>query len=90
MACIFLDGIILETDLDTNRILEFKTDYNKAMLTKTNLKKQIEKLPEEFSIDELVERLILIEKIERGTKQSEAGQVISESDLDREIEKWFK
>ena len=60
------------------------------MLTKTNLKKQIEKLPEEFSIDELVERLILIEKIERGNKQSEAGQVISESELDKEIEKWFK
>jgi len=60
------------------------------MLTKTNLKKQIEKLPDEFSIDELVERLILIEKIERGNKQSENDEVISESELDREIEKWFK
>ena len=60
------------------------------MLTKTNLKKQIEKLPDEFSIDELVERLILIEKIERGNKQSENGEVISESELDRDIEKWFK
>ena len=60
------------------------------MLTKKNLKKQIEKLPDEFSIDELVERLILIEKVERGSKQSEEGKVISESDLDKEIEKWFK
>ena len=60
------------------------------MLTKTNLKKQLEKLPDKFSIDELVERLILIEKIERGNKQSETGEVISESDLDREIDKWFK
>jgi len=60
------------------------------MLTKTNLKKQIEKLPDEFSIDELVERLILVEKIERGNKQSENGEVISESELDRDIEKWFK
>ena len=60
------------------------------MITKTNLKKQIEKLPEEFSIDELVERLILIEKIERGNKQSKQGEVISEAALDKEIEKWFK
>jgi len=60
------------------------------MLSKTNLKKQIEKLPDEFSIDELVERLILIEKIERGNKQSESGEVISESELDKKIEKWFK
>ena len=60
------------------------------MLTKTNLKKQIDKLPEEFSIDELVERLILIEKIERGLEQSEKGKLISEADLDKEIEKWFR
>ena len=60
------------------------------MLTKKNLKKQIEKLTDELSIDEVVERLILIEKVERGSKQSEEGKVISESDLDKEIEKWFK
>ena len=60
------------------------------MLTKTNLKKQIDKLPEKFSIDELVERLILIEKIEMGLDQSDKGEVISESELDKEIEKWFR
>jgi len=60
------------------------------MLSKTRLKEQIEKFPEEFSIDDLVERLILIEKVETGMNQSERGEVISESDLDNEVEKWFK
>lgn len=60
------------------------------MLTKTKLIEQLEKLPEEFSIDELVERLILIEKVELGLKQSEKGEIISDSDLDKEIEQWFK
>jgi len=60
------------------------------MLTKTRLKEQIEKLPEEFSIDDLVERLILIEKVETGMDQSEHGAIISDSDLDNEVEKWFK
>jgi hypothetical protein len=60
------------------------------MLTKTKLKEQIEKFPEEFSIDELIDRLILIEKIERGIKQSENGNVISEAELDKEIKKWFE
>jgi hypothetical protein len=60
------------------------------MLTKMKLIQQIEKLPEEFSIDELVERLILHEKIEIGNKQSENGDVISEDGLDKEIVKWFK
>ncbi len=60
------------------------------MLTKEKLIKQIDKLPEEFSIDELVEKLILIEKIETGNEQSEKGEVISEYEIDNEIEKWFE
>ena len=60
------------------------------MLTKTRLKEQIEKFPEKFSIDELVEKLILIEKIESGNKQSENGEVISEGEMENEIEKWFE
>ncbi|MEE9408884.1 MAG: hypothetical protein V3V28_12505 [Polaribacter sp.] len=60
------------------------------MLTKTKLKEHIEKFPEEFSIDDLVERLILIEKIEKGNLQSLNGEVVSEQELDKEVEKWFK
>jgi len=60
------------------------------MITKIKLKEQIDKFPERFSIDELTERLILIEKIERGNKQSENGDVITDEDLDKEIEKWFE
>ncbi len=60
------------------------------MLTKTTLKQQIDSFPEQFSIDQLVERLILIEKIETGNKQSDNGEIISESDLNKEIDKWFK
>jgi hypothetical protein len=59
------------------------------MITKSKLKEQIENFPDEFSIDELVERLILVEKIEKGNQQSENGEIISESELDNEIEKWF-
>ena len=60
------------------------------MLTKTTLKQQIDSFPEQFSIDQLVERLILIEKIDNGNKQSENGEIISESDLNNEIDKWFE
>ncbi len=60
------------------------------MITKTKLKIQIESLPEEFSIDELVEKLILIEKVENGEKQSLNGETISEVELESEINKWFE
>ena len=60
------------------------------MITKTKLKEQIDSFPEQFSIDDLIERLILIEKIENGKIQSENGEILSESEFDKEIDKWFK
>ncbi len=60
------------------------------MLSKERLRKEIEKFPEKFSIDELIEKLILIEKVQEGEKQSEKGEIISEKALDKEIEKWFE
>jgi hypothetical protein len=60
------------------------------MIKKTKVREQLDSLPEEFALDELIEKLILIEKIERGLKQSENNEVISEDDLDDEIEKWFE
>ena len=59
------------------------------MLTKTKVLKTINRLPNEFSIDELVDQMILLEKIEIGLKQSETGQVISDEELDKEIARWF-
>ena len=59
------------------------------MLTKIKLRAEIEKFPEEFSIDELVERLIIIEKVENGLKQSEQGDIISEEVLKCYINQLF-
>lgn len=60
------------------------------MITKAKLKEQIDSFPEQFSIDDLIERLILLEKIEKGKLQSETNQVVSEGELDKEIDKWFE
>jgi len=60
------------------------------MISKSKLKEQIEQLPDNFSIDELIDRLLFIEKVEKGEKQSENGEVISEEDLDKDIKKWFE
>ncbi len=60
------------------------------MITKKALKKHIEKFPEEFTIDELVERVIFIEKLEKRIKKSEESDVISEDDLENEMKQWFK
>ena len=60
------------------------------MITKEKLKKSISDFPEEFSIDDVIERLILIEKIELGNEQSLTGEVISDDKLEEEMTKWFE
>jgi len=60
------------------------------MITKKKLREQIKTLPDSFSIDELIDRLIFVEKVDNGLKQSDNKEVISEKEMDNEIEKWFK
>jgi hypothetical protein len=61
-----------------------------VMLTKTKLIAEIKNFPEQFSIDELIEKLILIEKVEMGREQSKQGEVVSEEELEYEVKKWFE
>lgn len=60
------------------------------MISKTELIRQIQKLPEEISIEALIERLILIDKLEKRIAESKDGQTISEEDLKKEMLEWFK
>ncbi|MDY0076706.1 MAG: hypothetical protein RBR87_05455 [Bacteroidales bacterium] len=46
--------------------------------------------PRQFSVDELGEMLIVIEKVEIGNRQTEKAEIISDIELDKEIEKWFR
>jgi hypothetical protein len=59
------------------------------MLTKERLKAHIEDFPEEFSIDQLVERLIFIEKLEQRIKESEQGLSVPKEKAEAEIKGWF-
>ncbi len=49
-----------------------------------------DQLPNEFSMDELFERMSFIEHVQKGLIDSEEGRTISEEDLDKEIAEWFK
>ena len=60
------------------------------MLTKERLNKTIEGLPDSFTIDELIDQLIFIEKVEEGYQQSEEGKVVSNEDVKQMIDKWSK
>ena len=45
----------------------------------------IEKLPEDASIEEVMERLYFVSKVERGLQQADAGQVVSHAEAKRRL-----
>ncbi|MFY1045834.1 hypothetical protein [Chryseobacterium sp. GP-SGM7] len=59
-------------------------------ITKEQLHKQIDEFPDEISIDEVIERLIMIEKLETRIKESDENDIISEEDLKKEMGQWFE
>jgi len=58
------------------------------MLTKDKVRELVEHMPEEFSVDDIVEEIFLLNKIERARAQVKSGEYISESELDQEIDSW--
>jgi len=60
------------------------------MLTKDKLRQSINKLPDTLTIDELIDQLIFIEKVEEGLEQSKEGKVLYNEDVKEIIEKWSK
>lgn len=60
------------------------------MLHKKQVLNSIKDLPESFSVDELFDRIILLQKIEIGLQQSDAGQTLSTQEAKKKLKKWLK
>ena len=59
------------------------------MLTKEQVIGAINKLPQEFSVEQAIDEIILLEKIETGLSQSKANKVIPDEQLDKELPGWL-
>lgn len=60
------------------------------MLTKDQIRKSLDQLPNSFTIDDLIERLMFIEKVEAGLEQSRKGKTIPQNKVKELINKWSK
>jgi len=60
------------------------------MLTKESVIKTIAKLPDNFDLDVLIDKLIFIDKVEKGFDQSIKNQVVSEPQAKKKLAKWLK
>jgi predicted transcriptional regulator len=64
---------------------EIKSDK----MRKSTVIESINKLPDEFSIDEIIERLIIIEKIEKGRQEVKEGKVNTEEQAKAKLSRWL-
>ena len=60
------------------------------MQTKEKVRKLLDKLPDDCSLDDVLYHLYVLERIERGVEQLDAGQVISHDEVAAELrKKWI-
>ncbi|GAA4420931.1 hypothetical protein GCM10023187_56530 [Nibrella viscosa] len=59
-------------------------------MRKALLLKRLQHLPDEFSLDELIERLIILDKIDSGQKQYQTGQTFSHENVKEKLFKWLQ
>ncbi len=57
---------------------------------KQQMLRAIEELPDDASVEDGIERLYLIHKIERGLGQAEEGQLVSQEDARARMAQWLK
>jgi len=60
------------------------------MLEKQKLLDTLNAMPDEFSIEELMEKLILLQKIGEGLNHIEKGEIYTSSEAKEKLAKWLK
>ena len=63
---------------------------NKYKMTKEKIHQAVDDLPNEFSVEDLLEKIIFLHKIEVGYQQSENGEVVSSEDARKKLAKWLQ
>jgi len=61
-----------------------------GMDTKQQILKAIEDLPDDAKVEDALERLYLLYKIDRGIKQADAGELITQEEARQRMAKWLK
>ena len=60
------------------------------MSTKEEMIRLIQELPEDATIEDAMERLYLLHKVERGIAQADSGQKVSQEEAQRRMARWLK
>jgi predicted transcriptional regulator len=59
-------------------------------MTKDKVLEVVNELPSEFDLEELIEQLLFIDKVEKGLKQLDEGETKDHEDVKKIIKSWQK
>lgn len=59
-------------------------------VTKKALLKSVREVPDRVFVEDLIDRVLLLSKIERGLEQSAKGEVYTREEARRHLRKWSK
>jgi predicted transcriptional regulator len=57
------------------------------MLTKDKIKKSIDALPDNLTVDQVIDRIIMLDKIEQGLQDVEDGKVYTTEEIEIKLNK---
>ena len=60
------------------------------MTTKEKIIQAVEEFPPNATIEDAMERLLFLAKVERGLKQADAGETISHMEVNERMAEWLK
>ncbi|MBM3747572.1 MAG: hypothetical protein FJW34_17440 [Acidobacteria bacterium] len=60
------------------------------MGTKQQILRAIEELPEDANVEDALDRLYLLYKIERGLSQADRGELVSPEEVRQRMAKWLR
>ncbi|WP_443946084.1 hypothetical protein ACJVDH_02955 [Pedobacter sp. AW1-32] len=59
-------------------------------MKKTEVLDTLREMPDEFSADEFMERIMLLQKIDSAMRQVTEGKVYTEEQAEQKLDKWLK
>lgn len=60
------------------------------MITKTQIKNSLDNLPENVTVDQVIDQLIFMDKIQKGLDDSKNGRINSKEEAKEKLSKWIK
>jgi predicted transcriptional regulator len=60
------------------------------MITKTQIKNTLDSLPENVTVEQVIEHLIFLDKVQKGLDDSEKGRINTVEEAEQKLKKWLK